>query len=289
MAAPTDTPHPARFVAVLVPESEKLLNDRLYYGPMLQGLNDGLMERHLFMRPVQCLHEYQRDHFLHSSPRLYSGAVFLGPLYTFEYFIRAVVQALPGPKVVLDHHFDTLPIHSVRDDAVTGMRMVVEHLLALGHRHIAYLDNERPEANPWKRQGVDAALRSAGLPGLQRGWVAGCRANFVDSATALDWFLGLEHRPTDVVCADDGRALLLLQAAAERGLRVPQYLSIAGFGDQAVHEGRSQRLTSVGVDPVLMGRRAAELVAGPENAPPVAVLIPPELSVRGTTGAPPQS
>ena len=286
MAPPAEAGHQARFVAVLMPESQKFLTDRLYYGPMLQGLNDALMEKHVFMRPVQCLHEYQRDHFLHSSQRLYSGVVFLGPVYTFDLFIRAVAQALPGPKVMLDHHCEDLAIHSVREDAVAGMHMVVEHLLALGHRHIAYLDNERPDINPWKRGGVDDALKAAGLPGLQRGWTAGCRTNFADAAAALEWFSGLAPRPTAVVCADDLRALLLLQAAAEQGLRVPQDLSIAGFGDVAVRSGRSLRLTSVGIDPALMGRRAAELVTGAENAAPVAALVPPELFVRGTTGAP---
>jgi len=285
VTAPAEARRQARFVAVLMPESEKLLDDRLYYGPMLQGLNDGLMERHLFMRPVPCLHEYQREHFLHSNPRFYCGAVFMGPVYSFEYFIRAVAQNVAGPKVMLDHHLEDPPIHSVREDAVAGMRMLTAHLLSLGHRHIAYLDNERLDANPWKRQGVDEGLRAAGLPGLERGWSAGCRMNFGDTDTALDWFLGLEPRPTAVVCADDFRALFMLQAAAERGLRVPQDISIAGFGDLAVRAKRSHRLTSVGVDPTLLGRRAAELVAGSENDPPVAALISPELFVRGTTGA----
>jgi DNA-binding LacI/PurR family transcriptional regulator len=287
MAAAAEAPRGARFVAVLMPESQKVLDDRVYYGPMIQGLNDGLMERHLFMRPVQCLHEYQREHFLRTAERLYAGVVFLGPVYTFEFFIRAVVRDLPGPKVMLDHHLDDLAVHSVREDAEAGMRLVVEHLLGLGHRRIAYLDNDRPDANPWKRRGVDGALRAAGLMGLERGWVAGCRCNFSDSATALEWFLGLTPRPTAVVCADDLRALLLLQAAAEQGLRVPQDLSIAGFGDIAVRSGRSHKLTSVGVDPAALGRRAAELVAGPESAAPVAALVAPELFVRGTTGAPP--
>ena len=286
MSAPADAHHPARFVAVLMPDSQKFLSDQLYYGPMLQGLNDGLMERHVFMRPVQCLHEYQRDHFLHSASRLYTGVVFMGTMYPFEYFIRAVVQTMPGTKVILDHHIDNLSIHSVREDAVAGMRLAVEHLLSLGHRHIAYLDNDRPEANPWKRQGVNEALATAGLGALPRGWVAGCRMNYPDSATALDWFMGLEPRPTAVVCADDFRALFLLQAAAEQGLRVPQDLTITGFGDVAVRSGRSRKLTSVGVDPTLLGRRAAELILGPENQAPVAALVPPQLAVRGTSGPP---
>jgi LacI family transcriptional regulator len=165
------------------------------------------------------------------------------------------------------------------------MRMLAGHLLGLGHRSLAYLDLEDPGANPWKRRGIDQALAAAGLAALGSGRTAGCRYNFLDVSKALEWFQTLEPRPTAVLCCDDNRALLLLQAAAERGLRVPQDLSITGFGDNAVRTGRSQILTSVNVDPVLMGRRAAELIAAGEAEPQV-VLMVPELALRGTTAPP---
>jgi DNA-binding LacI/PurR family transcriptional regulator len=276
-----------RFVAVLLPESQKLMDDRSYYGPMLQGLSDALLEKGLHLRPVQCLHEYQKEQFLCTPGGLYAGVVFMGQLFTSLLFVEAVVKSMPGPKVVLDHHFEGLPVHSVREDSVAGMRLLAEHLLALGHRHIAYLDNDNPEANPWKREGINQGLRAAGLEPLQRGWVAGCRCNFSDTADALDWFMGLEPRPTAVMTCGDVRALLLLQAAAERGLSVPGDVSISGYGDLSVRTGSSRTLTSVGVDPALMGRKAAELVSGPADAAPVAMLVPPDLAARGTTGPAP--
>jgi DNA-binding LacI/PurR family transcriptional regulator len=276
-----------RFVVVLLPESQKLLDDRSYYGPMLQALSDALLEKGCNMRPIQCLHEYQKEHFLHSPARLYSGVVFMGQLYKSKAFVEAVVNNLEGAKVVLDHHFAGLPIHSVREDSVAGMRMVTEHLLSLGHKNIAYLDNDNPEANPWKREGVNLALRQAGKSELGRGWVAGCRCNFLDVAEALEWFMSLEPRPTAIVTCGDVRALLLLQAAAERGMNVPGDISVTGYGDLAVRTGRSRILSSVGVDPAVMGRRAAELAIGEAGAKPLSVLVAPELQIRGTTAEPP--
>ncbi len=275
-----------RFVALLLPESKKLLDDKSYYGPMLQGLSDGLMAGGYNLRPVECLHEYQREHFLHSPSSFYAGVVIMGQLYTAKPFVEEVVRALSGPKVVLDHYFDDVPVHSVREDSVAGMRKLAEHLIVLGHRHIAYLDTDRPKANPWKREGINVALSEAGLPEMARGWVAGCRCNFADTATALDWFMDLDPRPTAIMTYGDFRALLLLQAAAERGLRVPQDLSITGYGDLAVRTNRSRTLTSAGVDPAELGRRAAELVIGEKREKPLSVLVAPELFVRGTTSAP---
>jgi LacI family transcriptional regulator len=285
MAEPAARSSATHFVVVLLPEPEKILDDKSYYGPMLQGLNDALLERGFYMRPVACLHEYQRERFLSSHSGLYAGAVFLGPIFAFEDFIREVTRRVPGPKVLLDHRIEGLAAHSVQEDAEAGMRMLAEHLLGLGHRHLAYLEMSNPNANPWKRQGLNQALRDAGLEPLAHGRVAGCRDNFSDVSGALEWLLSLEPRPSAVLCADDIRALLLLQAAAERGLRVPQDLSITGFGDVAVRTGRSKMLTSVHFDPVQMGRKAAELIAGGPQAEPVSVLIPPELAVRGTAAA----
>jgi LacI family transcriptional regulator len=274
-----------QFVATLLPESESLLSDKTYYGPMLQGLNDSLLERGMIVRPVQCLQEYQKEHFLHASDSLYAGVVFLGLMYPSRLFIRAVCQHFKCPKVIMDHQIDDLPLHSVREDSAAGMRSVVEHLVSLGHRHIAYIDQSDPDANPWKREGVREGLLGAGLPELGRGWIAGCRDKFGDTSAALDWFLGLTPRPTAIVCCDDVRALLLLQAAAERGMRVPRDLSITGYGDFAVRAGRSQVLTSAHVDCRAMGRRAGELIVQPERDKSV-ILVSPELIVRGTTGGP---
>ncbi|HOX07551.1 MAG TPA: LacI family DNA-binding transcriptional regulator [Planctomycetota bacterium] len=272
------------FVAVLAPEPETLLDDRTYYGPMLQGLRDGLQEAGFFMRIVQCRHEYQQEHLL-SSAELYAGVVFLGATAALEPFVCRVTAVAPGPKVLLDHRVEGLAAHSVRDDAETGMRLLAEHLLGLGHRRLAYVEMSDARANPWKRRGINRALSAAGLEELGKNSLAGCRDSFADVSAALDWLLSRTPRPSAVICSDDTRALLLLQAAAEKGLRVPGDLSIAGFGDQAVRTGRSRALTSVRVDPAMMGRRAAELIAaGP--AEPADVLVAPELMPRATTAAP---
>jgi DNA-binding LacI/PurR family transcriptional regulator len=285
-AAPADRSPVTHFVAVLLSEPEKWLNDKSYYGPMLQGLNEALLERGFFMRPIDCLHEYQRSHFLDSRSELYAGAVFLGPTYPFEGFLREVAARVPGPKVLLDHHIEGLEVHSIREDADTGMGLVVRHLVELGHRSLAYLDLDDPGANPWKRRAIDTALHGAGLPELGAGRAAGCRNSFLDVNKALEWLLALQPPPTAVICCDDVRALLLLQAAAERGLRVPHDLSITGFGDAAVRSGRSQILTSVSIDPAAMGRKAAELIAAGVAGTPKTILIAPKLAVRGSTAKP---
>jgi len=275
-----------RFAAALLPEPQALISQKLYYGPMLQGLGEGLLEAGIMLRPVHCMQLYQQQRFLETPRGFYAGLAFMGTIYACEGFIRRVAGEMSCPKVMVDHHFEDLAMHSVRDDAQSGMRALTEHLVGLGHRHVAYLDKGSPEANPWKREGVREALLAAGLPALERGWVAGCRDNFADVSAALEWFMDLSPRPTAVVCFDDTRALLALQAAAERGMRVPEDLSVAGYGDEAVRTGRSQVLTSMHIDAEQMGRRAAELLVRGGGAEPVALMLAPELRARASTAAP---
>jgi len=275
-----------RFAALLLPDAEEVFANQRYYGRMLESLSAGLLEEGIMLRPMQCLHAYQKEHFLATPERFYVGVAILGPLYTARSFVEAVVERMVGPKVLLDHHLEGLRMHSVREDAVKGMRRVTEYLLSLGHREFGYIDVSDPEGNPWKRQGVNAALRDAGVAELGRGKVAGCRVNYLDVVAALDWFEGLDPRPTALICSDDTRAMLLLQAATERGMRVPGDISITGFGDYMNGPEGTRCLTSLADNPVEMGREAARLLAGDPEAEPVSVLVAPDLVVRGTSGPP---
>jgi DNA-binding LacI/PurR family transcriptional regulator len=284
--AGSSNPGRGRFVAALLSESADLVNGRFYYGPMLRSMSEGLAARGLAMRPIQCLQEYQREHFLQTPPGFYAGMAVLGPLYVFRGFIEAVVRLFEGPKVMLDHHLEGLDMSSVREDALGGMRALAEHLLSVGHRRLAYVDLSDPQGNPWKRRGVDAALTAAGLQPLARGWVAGCREKKSDCAAALEWFLELDPRPTAVVCCDDIRALLLIEAARERGLEVPGDLSVTGYGETGVRTGRGDFLTTMAVEPEEMGRRASELLLRGAGEDPVAALVEPRLVVRRTTAPP---
>jgi len=281
-----------RFVAVLLPATPTLVTESCYYGPMLEGLSERLLASGLVIRPVQAVHTYQQEAFLSRPMRGYAGAVLVG-MYRPEAFIEQVVRVMPGPKVVLDHHFEELPIYSVRDDAAGGMRAIVEHLASLGHRSIAYIDKATAAANPWKREGLQAALEERGLD-LPKGWIAGCRVIEYDLHTtdvrgsdvyaAMEWFGQLDPRPTAIVCCDDTRALFAVRAAEALGLAVPDDLSVTGYGDEAYIKRTSRFLTSLQMNTRLMGERAAEIVLQPPPIEKRASLLPLELVIRRSTG-----
>lgn len=172
----------------------------------------------------------------------------------------------------------------VANDDSTGVRLVVEHLLGLGHRRIAHVAGAG-DVGRIRRTAFEAAVRGAGAePVVETADMtedAGHRAGLA--------LLGRADRPTAVLAANDLSAMGVLAAADELGLSVPGDVSVAGYDDTSLARLRAVSLTSVDNAAREVGRIAAgKLLARMEEPgePGGLVLVPPRLVVRSSTAAP---
>jgi LacI family transcriptional regulator, repressor for deo operon, udp, cdd, tsx, nupC, and nupG len=172
----------------------------------------------------------------------------------------------------------------VRFDTERGTEIAVRHLLELGHTRIGHLGSELDaETFRLRRETVRRVLGEAGLsPGPY------ARAAFrFDEAVGPALEL-LDGRPTAVYCDDDLLAGGLYLAARERGLRIPEDLSVVGFDDLPFAKVFEPPLTTIRIDPEALGSEAfsllAALMAG-EPAPPGRIL-PVEFVHRASTAPP---
>lgn len=103
-------------------------------------------------------------------------------------------------------------------------------LIALGHRHFGLLTFAGPlSLAHFRRQGLEAVLHRNGLH-LPAGAVAGVpRFDDREVHRAATRLLGLEPRPTAILCATDALAIKLIEVAAEQSIDVPGELSVTGF------------------------------------------------------------
>lgn len=113
-------------------------------------------------------------------------------------------------------------------------------------------------------------------------------AAFVQAGSdALDHLLALKERPTAVVCYNDLMAYGLNRACRERGIRVPQELSIMGSLDMLLSSVVNPPLTTMSADHFEIGNRAATLLlqalAGEETTDQ---WVAPEFLVRQSTAVP---
>ncbi|UYQ65825.1 LacI family DNA-binding transcriptional regulator [Streptomyces peucetius] len=196
------------------------------------------------------------------------------------------------PAVLIGLPSDTTGVSCVDLDFEAAGALCVEHLAGLGHRQIAFV-GEAPGV--YERRtgfaertlaGLRAACDAHGLRLLHRpcgiGW------------SAVDATLGriLEERPgtTAFVVQNEAATDPLLALLRQRRLAVPEDVSVVAVCPDQVAERASVPLTSVAVPAQEMGRRAVEQVVAVLDGREAAgtVLLPPELTVRASSGPAPR-
>ena len=178
------------------------------------------------------------------------------------------------------------------NDAV-GIELLVEHLVGLGHRHIGHVAGPQDvSAGLIRAQAFVAALRTRGLP-VDDGAIE-VAEEFLEAPGEVAAERLLDRRPeiTAVVAANDLLALGVYDVLERRGLACPQDLSVTGFNDMPFIDRVAPPMTTVKVPHYAIGAEAAELlfeaVAQAASHVPRSVLLPVELTVRGSTAAPRQ-
>ena len=199
-----------------------------------------------------------------------------------------------GRRVVLVNRTMEQPtVASVAGDDFVGIGLAVSHLVGLGHSEIAYVGGDaeastglgRYEAFVWK-------LREAGLE-LDPDLVAHAdRFHEEPGAAAFAALLDRGKRFTAVVAANDRLALGCYDVLRERGLRVPEDVSVTGYNDMLFADHFAPALTSVRIPHYQIGVKAAQLLLealADHESPLMTVRLTPALVVRESTAPPNRS
>lgn len=244
----------------------------------------------------------------------------LHPVNTDEEFLAAVKTAQRPAIILFDHNYgvDRLggvvryaretgaPCCVISGRNVPGSPLTVEnhradgfealtvHLAELGHRRVAMLNYPASPANA--RQNMSHENRQGWLRGLKRAGLEPEPALYVEApepeehsaaftAAALDVLLAA--RSTAILCNNDSRALLVLKLLCERGLRVPQDISLAGCDNRPEGARTAPALSSIDTRLAEQGEKALLYVldrAAGRDVP--APFVRPRLVLRASTAPP---
>jgi DNA-binding LacI/PurR family transcriptional regulator len=180
------------------------------------------------------------------------------------------------------------PVDVIRNDDAVGTRQAVDHLVALGHRAITYVDGGPNPGADDRRDGYRTAMTDHGLTEHIRVVLGGYTED--EGAEAADKLLA-EPLPTAVVAANDPCAIGFLDTVLRAGVTVPGDLSVVGYDDSRFGRLPGIDLTSIRQDIPRMARLAVKAVVDRLDRPgrkPRDQALRPKLVVRGTT-APPRS
>lgn len=195
--------------------------------------------------------------------------------------LRAYVRS-GGRVALIGRH--TMVGAVVQPDNTGGARLAADHLYGLGHRRVGVIVGPRQLTTCTDRlAGFRAGARAHGrvIPGRLVTYADFTRDGGYAAATRL-----LEDRGlTAIFAMNDAMAIGAMAAVRDRGLRVPEDISVVGFDDIPIARDVTPELTTVRLPLVEMGARALTLALDGEDQP-VVEIAPATLIVRGSTAAP---
>lgn len=200
------------------------------------------------------------------------------------------LQTLHVPYVLIDYAASIPQHHAVTAANLQGMQAGVEHLISLGHRRIGFITGRlETDSAQMRLSGYQNALHQHGIP-LDPALIE--EGDFLEGSgySSTRHLLELELPPTAIVASSDTSAFGVLRAINERGLRVPDDISVMGFDDLPEASYMYPPLTTIRQPIREMGRVATRLLVEAIMTPsmmPRQVILPTDLIVRHSTAAPP--
>lgn len=179
------------------------------------------------------------------------------------YFLELQEKGIPYLMINEKYHELECPCLKVNDEA--GGRKAARYLLEKGHRQIAGF---------FKRDDLQGVNRLKGFLSAHRDFGIAVSPQHVVTFTteqkggyAYQKALELlqrtpDQRPSALVCYNDELAVLLMDAAAACGLRVPEDLSVIGFDDSSLAAASGTKLTTLTHPKTAMGELAARQLIG---------------------------
>jgi DNA-binding LacI/PurR family transcriptional regulator/DNA-binding transcriptional regulator YhcF (GntR family) len=199
-----------------------------------------------------------------------------------------------GRSVVQVHGISkSQALTSVSADCGAAAVRLVDHLVSLGHRRIAFCGSVTRRFRHFslvdfeKVRGYWLGLEKNGIRLNPEMYVRDCSFGPEEGYRAIQPLLALPapDRPTGVICGNDEIALGAMRAIREAGLSIPEDLSVAGFDNLTMGRFAYPSLTTVALHMEKMGqlavRRLMEIHRGGDRRPTV---LQPELILRESTG-----
>lgn len=191
---------------------------------------------------------------------------------------KGVPTVLLAPSVAHDK------IDLVTADLAMGVKKAVRHLRDLGHENIAvingplHIESAKIRFNAWKEAVAETGAEASDeLVEGNEGWSA--EAGYSSMQRLLDSGVAFSA----VFCANDLLAIGALSAVSERGLKVPEQISVIGFDDTELARHATPALTTMKIHAREMARSAVRRLAERiehDKLPPVRIEFPIDLVVR---------
>lgn len=150
---------------------------------------------------------------------------------------RAHVEALMGigmPVVLMNYTALDLEVTSVSVDNLRGAQTATEYLVNHKHRKIAFLTGDLiTQAAQQRLLGYKKGLEKAKIE-LNDSYVFRCDYSRKSARSVAEKILVMKDRPTAIFASSDDMAIEVISVFIEKGLKIPDDISVIGFDDDPV-------------------------------------------------------
>lgn len=231
--------------------------DGPFYGPMIAGVESALRERgkHLLIASGSGDTNSEVDAIEFLLSRQVDGLILLTEWLEQRYVADLAARI---PVYMINQYYQGMDNRVMLLDDVDGGYRATKYLLDKGHREIACISAQefKHDAND-RVSGYKAALREAGIPVLDD-LIARTSFEVQGGIEGMELLAERGARFTAVVVGNDESALGVYSWAKDRGLRIPEDLSVIGYDDILLARFLTPPLTTMHAPNFEMAKRAAD-------------------------------
>jgi LacI family transcriptional regulator len=271
-------------VSVVVPHLNHVFAD-VYFGEIVSGIYDRAASSHykmvLDVANLKFIRSYEFLNILKS--RRADGMLFIASTLLDQY-LRALENE-PYPFILVNHYFPGSRLNFIAADYLKSADLAVQHLLELGHRKIIRIIGTHVQTAIDFQDRFVEGCRQSGIPESDLPWADGGFSE-QEAYKATRYLLNEHPDATAIMAGNDKMAIGAMQSARERGLRIPEDISIMGMDNIPASSFTVPRLTTVHHPLYDIGRLAGEklLALFQGDIAQCREVLPVHLEVRESTG-----
>jgi len=164
------------------------------------------------------------------------------------------------PIVVLNREVEKLNVNTVLTDDRHGAEETTEYLLSKGHRKIAFIEGKAEfKSAALRKEGFEQAMSKVGVKIPEKFNERG-NYDLESGYEAMERLLHLKEKPTAVFCSNDDMAIGAMKAIRDKGLQVPDDVSLIGFDDNGISAYLTPAISTVRRPIEEMSREGATLL-----------------------------
>ncbi|MEW5817365.1 MAG: LacI family DNA-binding transcriptional regulator [Spirochaetota bacterium] len=257
-----------------------------FYAGIISGVEEELIKNRYYFHFNSIESEFFDLNMLNLNFNDLAGVIIAG-VYHNEFVLK--LRDLMIPMVLVDYFIPTEEIPSVIIDNPNGIMKACRHLAELGHKRVAYISGDKIEISAQERLfGFERSREMFGFEG-DDSYIIGCRGRIDGAFHAMTTLLDKDPPPTAVVAYNDLIALGAMDAIKQRGLSVPQDISVIGFDDIVLASEMIPPLTTIHVPTPLMGviavKKLFQIMRGIDDQVHK-IVVPTTLIIRASAAPP---